>query len=165
MSHCAHRSLAAPVGILLSLGAAFGPLASGPAAAPPSDDRPAVAAERSSVVGVIRSDNAELPNPVAADQPLTTQQVQDLVRAAVKAAGGLAPVLSAQARSVAIKTNIVQVKESGDGTITDWRVVWAVVQLVHEIAPGAIVKVIEAANWDAPDSAPRRRVGAVSGCA
>jgi len=101
-------------------------------------------------VGIVRSDNSQLPVPVPSDQPLTVQQVEDLVRAAVRHAGGLAQMLEPDARIVVIKTNLVEVKKSGDGTVTDWRVVRAVARLVHEIAPDARVKVIESCNWDEP---------------
>jgi uncharacterized protein (DUF362 family) len=115
-----------------------------------ADRTPSSVAPGPAVVGVIRSDNPSLPDPVAPDQPLSVQQVEDMVRAAVQACGGLEQALRPDARSVAIKTNIVEVKEPGDGTITDWRVVRAIALIAHEIAPDAVIKVIEACNWDAP---------------
>ena len=102
------------------------------------------------VVGVVRSDNAMLREPVAPDRPLSVEQVEDMVRAAVKLAGGLEPVLRSDAKVVVIKPNIVEMKPAGDATVTDWRVVFAVARMAHEIAPGAEVKVVECCNWDIP---------------
>ncbi|MFC1526543.1 DUF362 domain-containing protein [Candidatus Latescibacterota bacterium] len=110
-------------------------------------------------MGLIRSDHPSLPNPSPADQPLRLEQIEDMVRAAARASGGLETVLSPDARSVAIKVNLVEAKPRGDGTVTDWRVVHAVARLVHEIAPAAIVKVIETPDWDAPGIDWRRADG------
>ena len=104
------------------------------------------------VVGVVRSDNAMLSEPAGPEQSLSAEQVEDMVRVAVKLAGGLEQVLRSDAKVVAIKPNIVEVKPFGDGTVTDWRVVRAVAKIAHEIAPGARVKVVECGNWDIPDT-------------
>lgn len=110
----------------------------------------AAASSRTAVVGLIRSDNPGLAAPEGPDRSLSVQQVEDMVRAAVQHAGDLEQVLDPDAAIVAIKANLVEVKKSGDGTITDWRVVRAVARLVHEIAPRARVKVIESCNWHEP---------------
>jgi len=102
------------------------------------------------VVGVVRSDNAMLREPAGPEQSLSAQQVEDMVRTAVKLAGGLGSVLRSDAQVVAIKPNLVEVKPFGDGTITDWRVVRAAAKIAHEIAPEATVKVVECCNWDIP---------------
>ena len=112
-----------------------------------SREAPGPSTPATAVVGLVRSDYTQLESPVPADRPLSIAQVEDLVRAAVRHAGGLALVLSPDADIVAIKTNLVEVKASGDGTVTDWRVVRAIARLVHETAPQARVKVIEACNW------------------
>ena len=104
------------------------------------------------VVGIIRSDNSMLKEPVPSDQPLSVEQIEDMVRTAVQSVGGLEQVLKPDAKAVVIKPNIVEVKRSGDGTITDWRVVRAIARIAHEIAPNAKVKVVECCNWDRPDT-------------
>ena len=86
-----------------------------------------------------------------------------MVRAAVQAGGGLGQVLQPNARIVAIKTNLVELKQRGDGTVTDWRVVRAVARMVHEIAPRATVKVVETCNWDAPGGGPNGETGEIDG--
>lgn len=111
---------------------------------------------RRAAVGLIRSDNEALTRPLAPDQEPDADQVEAMVQAALMQAGGLESVLRPDARRVAIKPNLVELKRSGDGTVTDWRVVRAVARRVHAIAPAARVKVVEACNWDEPGSnAPR----------
>ena len=128
------------------------------AAVAPSAISPATAdsATQRALVGLIRSDSESLARPLAPDQEPDAEQVEAMVLAAMAQAGGLESVLRADARLVAIKPNLVELKRSGDGTVTDWRVVRAVARRVHAIAPAARVKVVESCNWDEPGSnAPR----------
>ncbi|MFC1526383.1 DUF362 domain-containing protein [Candidatus Latescibacterota bacterium] len=112
-----------------------------------------------STVGVVGSDHVDLADPVARDRELTVAQVEGMVRRAVELAGGFGPRLEPGAASVVIKPNIVEVKTRGSGVITDWRVVRALVRMVHEVAPQARISIAEGAAWVPPERADEIRVG------
>ena len=112
-----------------------------------------------STVGVVGSDHVDLPDPVARDRELTVVQVESMVRRAVALAGGFGPRLDSDAGWVVIKPNIVELKSRGSGVITDWRVVRALVRLVHEVAPQARITIAEGAAWVPPERAQQIRGG------
>ena len=106
-----------------------------------------------SVVGLIGSDHDGLPDPASRDTELTEAQVEDMVRRAVAMAGGLAQRIEPDADWVAFKVNIVELKKRGSGVITDWRVVKALVRIVHEIVPEARITITEGPpEWIPPGS-------------
>ena len=112
-----------------------------------------------SVVGLIASDYDQLENPAPRDAELSEAQVEEMVRHAVTMAGGLGKWLEADAEWVVIKVNIVELREQGSGIITDWRVVKALIKIVHETAPDARVTIAEGpAEWITPGS-PEADVG------
>ena len=105
-----------------------------------------------SVVGIVRSDYTRLKHPAAPDTQLTDAQIEEMVRWAVTLAGGLQTVIQPDARWIAIKVNIVEIKKQGSGVITDARVVKAVVKIAHEAAPEARISIVEGpGEWVAPD--------------
>jgi uncharacterized protein (DUF362 family) len=80
----------------------------------------------------------------------TTAQVEAMVRRAVTLTGGLQDIISATARVVLLKPNLV--RWSGQGIYTDPRVVRAVALLVHEVAPAARIIIGEGpGSWVTPD--------------
>ena len=106
-----------------------------------------------SVVGLVASDYARLAEPVARDAELTETQVEDMVRHAIDLAGGLRMRIDPQARWVVIKPNIVELKEQGSGVVTDWRMVKALIRIVHEIVPNARITIAEGpGGWIPPGS-------------
>ncbi len=96
-----------------------------------------------SVVGIARSDDAELDNPVSADSILSYAEVKALVRRAVELSGGLESVIGPEDHWIVLKPNIVDVVAKGSPVITDVRVVKAVVELVYETAPNAKITIAE----------------------
>jgi len=106
-----------------------------------------------SVVGLIGSDYEMLEKPAARDTELTQAQVENMVRYAVAMAGGLQQRIDPDAEWVVIKPNIVELQERGSGVITDWRVVKALIKMVHEIVPEAKVTIAEGpGEWIPPGS-------------
>jgi len=103
-----------------------------------------------STVAIVRSDNARLPKRMEPDTPLTEAHVEALVREACRLAD-IENVVRPEHRWIAIKPNIVELKTRGSGVITDWRVVKAVVKIVHEIAPEARISIAEGGAWVPPD--------------
>ena len=103
-----------------------------------------------SVVSIVRSDYAYLPERVASDSALTEAQVESMVREVVRL-GGIEQVVRPEHRWIVIKPNIVELKEQGSGVITDWRVVKAIVKIVHEIAPDARITIAEGGTWIPPE--------------
>ncbi len=109
------------------------------------------AAAEDLAVAVVASDNPQLAQPVPRTEVLTADQVLAMVRRAVDLVGGMASVVPDTARLVAIKPNIVKDDVSGSGVVTDARVVRAVALLVHEVAPGARLRIAEGAGgWISP---------------
>ena len=103
------------------------------------------------VVGIVRSDYAELKEPVPPDQDLTRAQIEEVVRGAMEAIGGMDAFVGPDDRWVVIKPNIVHALARGSGDITDAYVVWAVVKLVYEANPSARISIAEApAGWISP---------------
>lgn len=108
------------------------------------------------VVSVVRSDDAGLPAPVPADQSLDyAAHVRPMVRAAVERSGLRERVQAARPGpdgvvDVVCKVNIVHV-DHVPGDITDSRVVKALLEAVHEWAPGARLTIAEGGVWIPPE--------------
>ena len=113
-------------------------------------------ANAETVVSVLRSDDPALPAPVAADQRLEyAQHIRPMVRRAVEQAGLRQLVQSATPGAdgvvdVVCKVNIVHAAHV-QGDITDWRVVKAVFEAVHEWAPQARLTIAEGGVWIPPE--------------
>ena len=103
-----------------------------------------------STVAIVRSDNARLPERADPDAALTEGQVEAIVREACRLAD-IEEVVRPEHRWIAIKPNIVELKKRGSGVITDWRVVKAIVKIVHEIAPEARISIAEGGAWIPPE--------------
>ncbi|MFH1007802.1 MAG: DUF362 domain-containing protein [Candidatus Latescibacterota bacterium] len=107
-----------------------------------------------SVVGVIRSDFAQLGEPASPDSALTEAQVEAMVRYAITEAGGLHTIIEPGTDWVVLKANVVELKPSGSGVITDVRVIKALVKIVHAIAPEARITIAEGnGEWITADHA------------
>ncbi len=107
-------------------------------------------------VAIVRSDDAALPAPVAADARLDyTHHIRPMVRRAVEQ-GGLRAVLDAARPGadgvvdVVCKVNIVHATHE-QGDVTDWRVVKAVLEAVDEMAPAARLTIAEGGVWVPPE--------------
>ena len=117
---------------------------------------PAAWASTGPVVSVVRSDDAGLPAPVPADQPLDyAAHIRPMVRSAVEQAGLRELARAAKPGpdgvvDVVCKVNIVHV-EHVQGDITDWRVVKALLEAVHEWAPKARLTIAEGGVWIPPE--------------
>ena len=96
-----------------------------------------ITAATASKVSIARSDDSELPNPVALEEELTYEQVEDMVRRAVDLTGGFDWLVRPGDR-VLLKPDIVDPEPPGVGEITDVRVVKAVARLVHEVTGGDV---------------------------
>ena len=94
-------------------------------------------------VAVVRSDFAQLDDPIAPDQDLTRLQIEGVVRAALDALGGMQEFVGPEDGWVMIKPNIVRASARGRGDITDAYVVWALVKMVHEVNASARISIAE----------------------
>ena len=103
----------------------------------------ASAASQRSVVGIARSDDAQLDDAVSPDSSLSYAEVKTLVRRVVMLSGGLASVIGPEDHWIVVKPNIVDMVPKGSPVITDVRVVKAVVELVYETAPKARITIAE----------------------
>lgn len=93
-------------------------------------------------VSIVRSDDAELPNPLSIDDgAIDYPEIEQMVRRAVDLAGGLTWFIHS-GDMVLIKPNIVDPEKPGTGEVTDVRVVKALVKVVNEINPGNMEIVI-----------------------
>lgn len=103
-------------------------------------------------VAIVRSDDERLPTPASINTELDyAQHIRPMVRLAVEQ-GGLRAVLDAARHGadgvvdVVCKVNIVHA-EYEQGDITDWRVVKALLEIVHEWAPAARLTITEGGVW------------------
>ncbi len=93
-------------------------------------------------VSIVRSDDAELPNPLSIDDDtIDYPEIEQMVRRAVDLAGGLTWFIH-PGDMVLIKPNIVDPEKPGTGEVTDVRVVKALIKVVNEIDPGNMEIVI-----------------------
>lgn len=103
-----------------------------------------------SVVSIVRSDYVDLSERADPRSPLTEAQVEMVVREAARL-GGIEQVVRPDHGWIVIKPNIVELKKQGSGVNTDWRVVKAIIKIVHEIAPDARITIAEGpGGWIAP---------------
>ena len=100
-----------------------------------------ISAVPGSQVAIARSDDPALPDPVPLDSEVSYPQIEEMTRRAVDLAGGLDGLID-PGDKVLINPNIVTVKPSGSGVVTDVRVVKAVARLVHEAAGGDVEVII-----------------------
>ncbi|MBT4513121.1 MAG: hypothetical protein HOC20_13050, partial [Chloroflexi bacterium] len=84
-------------------------------------------ADKTSTVAIVRSDNQELADPVAITDTLGYEQVAAIVEHAVNLAGGLQAYLEPDDHKIVLKPNLVDPAVRGNGCVTDWRVVKALV--------------------------------------
>jgi uncharacterized protein (DUF362 family) len=90
------------------------------------------------VVGIVRSDDRLLGNPVDVNDPsISYATIEQMVRRAIDLVGGLRGIVKS-GNTVLIKPNIVEYDPSGCGEVTDVRVVKALVKIVDEIDHGKI---------------------------
>ncbi len=86
-------------------------------------------------VSIVRSDDTTLFDPIPVNDPsLDYEQIEEMVRRAIKLAGGLYMVHPGD--MVLIKPNIVDADPPGCGEETDPRVVKALIKIIDEIDPG-----------------------------
>jgi len=110
-----------------------------------------ISPEKTSTVSIVPSDYSTLSRPVAIDQPLDYQQVEQMVQEAVRLAGGLEECLESGDRKIVIKPNLVEPAPNGNGVDTDWRVVKALVLMLYGInAEFEIVVAEGAGGWARP---------------
>lgn len=99
-----------------------------------------------STVSVVRTNTPGMPSPVDPDTlgaRITSDQIEQMVRLAVELTGGMDQVVRPEDKQVLIKPNWVTDTESGSGSITDARVVRAVIKLVYEANPDAQIIVAD----------------------
>ena len=107
--------------------------------------------DKSSTVAIVRSDNNSLSEPAPVSESLSYDQVAAMVEQAVTLAGGLEAYLDQDDRKIVIKPNIVEPTYRGNGAITDWRVVKALVLMLYRINPEFEIIVAEGAGgWARP---------------
>lgn len=96
-------------------------------------------------VSIVRSDDGNIANPVEVnDASISYQTIEDMVREAIKLAGGL--YMAKPGDMVLLKPNIVDADPSGNGEITDVRVIKALIKIVDEIDPGNMEIVVGEAS-------------------
>ena len=108
-------------------------------------------ADKTSTVAIVRSDNQELADPVAITDTLGYEQVAAIVEHAVNLAGGLQAYLEPDDHKIVLKPNLVDPAVRGNGCVTDWRVVKALVLMLYRINPEFEIRVAEGAGgWARP---------------
>ncbi|MBT6146083.1 MAG: hypothetical protein HOH74_11670, partial [Gemmatimonadetes bacterium] len=113
-------------------------------------------AQAGPTVALVASDDAALPQPIARDQRLDYHQhIRPMVYRVLDQSGLRDLVLAAEAGEdgivdVVCKVNIVHAHHV-QGDVTDWRVVKAVFQAVHQWRPDARLTVAEGGVWFPPE--------------
>ncbi len=108
-------------------------------------------ADKTSTVAIVRSDNQNLAAPVSITDTLGYEQVAAMVEYAVSLAGGLESYLQPEDRKIVLKPNLVEATVRGNGCVTDWRVVRALVLMLYRINPEFQIRVAEGAGgWARP---------------
>ena len=96
-------------------------------------------------VSIVRSDYDSLSNPVGvSDASISYQTIEEMVREAIELAGGLYMVSPGD--MVLLKPNIVDADPSGNGEITDVRVIKALIKIIDDISPGNMEIVVGEAS-------------------
>ena len=111
-------------------------------------------ADKTSTVAIVRSDNQQLAEPVPIEDTLGYEQVAAMVEHAVNLAGGLEKYLEPDDQKIVLKPNLVDPAVRGNGCVTDWRVVRALVLMLYRINPEFQIRVAEGAGgWARPGTA------------
>jgi uncharacterized protein (DUF362 family) len=116
-----------------------------------------------STVAVVRSDHPSLANPVLPTEPLTYEQVRDMVWTAIELAptkSGLLPSIIPDQSWVVVNTNMVFIKPQRDysvGDITDPRVTKAVLEYLAERSQAHRVTLAMGGSWRGLDGPPDPR--------
>jgi uncharacterized protein (DUF362 family) len=93
-------------------------------------------------VSIVRSDDPELPNPIAIDdETIDYPEIEAMTRRAIKLAGGFHWLIH-PGNMVLLKPNIVDPEPPGSGEVTDVRVIKALIRIIDEIDPGQIEIVV-----------------------
>lgn len=96
-------------------------------------------------VSIVRSDDESLSHPTSlSDADISYPTIEEMVREAIDLAGGLYMV--APGDMVLLKPNIVDADPSGNGEITDVRVIKALIRIIDEIDPGNMEIVVGEAS-------------------
>ena len=96
-------------------------------------------------VSIVRSDDESLDNPIGVnDSKISYQTIEEMVREAITLAGGLYMV--GPGDMVLLKPNIVDSDPSGNGELTDVRVIKALIKIIDEIDPGNMEIVVGEAS-------------------
>jgi len=136
--------------LLTALALLFGPtnvfIGNWPSADLGVDAVSAVTPGHVAVVGALRSDFEALNEPTAPDGPLSTAQIDDLVRKAVYYSGGLNRVLDPGSEWILVKPGVGFL--SDEGTSTHLTIVGSVLDLIHETAPEARISILSGAGGD-----------------
>lgn len=91
-----------------------------------------------SSVAIVPSDYSGLSNPISRNINPSVEQIEDMVRKAIELQGGLSGIIN-PGNTVMIKINLVGgFSGSGDGENTDYRVVKALVKIIHEHTEGNV---------------------------
>ncbi len=110
--------------------------------------------DKTSTVAIVRSDNQDLADPASVSGTLSYQQVAAMVEQAVNLAGGFEQYLEPADRKIVLKPNLVDPAVRGNGCVTDWRVVRALVLMLYRINPEFEIRVAEGAGgWARPGTA------------
>jgi uncharacterized protein (DUF362 family) len=91
-----------------------------------------------STVAIVRSDTEGLKNPVDPDligRDLEYEEIEEMVRMAIELTGGIGKVIEPEDELVLIKPNLVEARPHKSGTSTDYRVVKALIKVIHETYP------------------------------
>ena len=110
-----------------------------------------------STVGVIRSDNALLKDPVAPDAQLGYEQVKEMVWTAIEMAptpSGPLPLIIPENSWVVVKPNMAFLKPQGSycqGVITDPRVTRAVLEYLAEFTQARRITLAMGGGWQGAD--------------
>ncbi|MGE5481736.1 MAG: DUF362 domain-containing protein [Bacteroidota bacterium] len=121
-----------------------------------------------STVAVVASNSPGITDPIALDKPLTLTAIREMVARAIGLVGGLEALVDQDDRVILIKPNVVEPLANGTGTNTDYRVVQALVEYLHERRPDLEFVIAEAAGgWADPSQKnhPLNNARAVDGFA
>jgi uncharacterized protein (DUF362 family) len=88
-------------------------------------------------VAIVPSNYSELSSPVSRTTNPSYNQIEAMVRKAIELQGGLNSVVK-EGDNVVLKVNLVESSGSGNGGVTDVRVVKAVIKIIDEISHGKI---------------------------
>ena len=118
---------------------------------PAIDAVSAATSQRVSVIAVLKAGDDLLEQPAAADAPLTSAQIEDLVSKAIYLSGGIHKYIDPGSEWILLKPDVAALDTSGSGRVTDVRVVKGVIEVVHQAAPQAQISIVEGpTQWISP---------------